>query len=84
MLTEEGLCQLIQKAIKSKKPVKITDDLDQLDNWDSVSNVTVLIKIQEETDLENDVFDTKFRHLTNAKKVSEIADSLRKYKLMED
>jgi len=63
------LSEIIQKEIKQKK-ISYSDGINKTENWDSISNFNILLKIEEYFSIK---FSTnEFNSLNNFKKIYEI------------
>ena len=80
MLDEKKLFTLISKALKiSKKKIKMSLKVGDIEEWDSLGHLEILIKIDKETNGKS----SKIKNLSSCASVKKIFENLKKNRLLK-
>jgi len=80
MLNEEKLFTLISKALKiSKKKIKMSLKVGDIEEWDSLGHLEILVKIDKETNGKS----SKIKNLSSCTSVNKIFENLTKNRLLK-
>ena len=80
MIKKEELFGIISKALKvSKKKINMDLKIGELEEWDSLGHLEILIKIDKETKGKA----SKIKNLSNSDSVKKIYENLKKNKLIK-
>ena len=80
MIDKEKLFLIISKALKvSKNKINMNLKIDEIEEWDSLGHLEILIKIDKETQGKA----SKIKNLSSCSSVIEIYKNLKKNKLLK-